>query len=59
MESERHTIAEIWKKLERGETLTSREEQMLAYSPYGTAARSSFGLIVVDTDEGRRTEENS
>jgi hypothetical protein len=44
--SERRVIEEIWKKKRRGEKLTDREEAMLAYSPYGTAARSSFQLVV-------------
>jgi hypothetical protein len=49
-QSERQIIEEIWKKKSRGEKLTDREEAMLAYSPYGTAARSSFTPVVrIDT----------
>ena len=44
--SERQIIEEIWKKKSRREKLTDREEAMLAYSPYGTAARSSFTPVV-------------
>jgi hypothetical protein len=48
--SERRIIEEILKKKERGEELTEREERVVAYSPYGTAARSSFPPVVVRTD---------
>jgi hypothetical protein len=51
MESEKQAIAQIREKMDRGEPLTPREERMLAYSPYGTVAKSSFGFIPVDTDE--------
>lgn len=54
-QSERRVIEEIWKKKRRGEKLTDREEAMLAYSPYGTAARSSFAPVVRFIDE---TEES-
>ena len=51
-QGEREIIEEIWKKKRRGEKLTEREEAMLAYSPYGTAARSSFAPVVrIDTDQ--------
>jgi hypothetical protein len=50
-QSERRVIEEIWKKKRRGEKLTDREEAMLAYSPYGTAARSSFEPVVRVDDE--------
>jgi hypothetical protein len=50
-QSERRVIEEIWKKKRRGEKLTDREEAMLAYSPYGTAARSSFEPVVRFDDE--------
>ncbi len=46
MTSERQIIEQILKKKERGERLTERETTMLAYSPYGTAARSSFAPVV-------------
>lgn len=46
MASERQIIEEILRKKERGEKLTDREATMLAYSPYGTAARSSFAPVV-------------
>ncbi len=46
MASERQIIEEILRKKERGEKLTDREVTMLAYSPYGTAARSSFAPVV-------------
>jgi hypothetical protein len=46
MASERQIIEEILQKKERGEKLTDREVTMLAYSPYGTAARSSFAPVV-------------
>lgn len=45
MASERQVIEEILRKKERGEKLTDREVIMLAYSPYGTAARSSFAPV--------------
>ena len=45
-QSEREIIEEIWKNKRSGEKLTDREEAMLAYSPYGTAARSSFAPVV-------------
>ena len=49
--SEQNVIAEIWKKKRSGRKLTAREEAMLAYSPYGTAARSSFAPVVrINTD---------
>lgn len=51
-QSERCVIQEIWKKKRRGEKLTGREEAMLAYSPYCTAARSSFAPVVrIDTEQ--------
>ena len=51
-QNERRVIEEIWKKKRRGEKLTDREEAMLAYSPYGTAARSSFAPVVrLDTEQ--------
>jgi len=53
MKSERRVIEEILKKKERGEKLTEREARMLAYSPYGTAARSSFAPVMVHTDTQR------
>jgi hypothetical protein len=53
MESERRVIEEILEKKERGEKLTEREARMLAYSPYGTAARSSFTPVVVRIDTER------
>jgi hypothetical protein len=53
MESEKRIIQEILEKKERGEKLTEREARMLAYSPYGTAARSSFAPIVMHTDTER------
>lgn len=46
MADERQIIEEILRKKERGEKLTDREVTMLAYSPYGTAARSSFAPVV-------------
>jgi len=46
MASERQITEEYLKKRERGEKLTEREATMLAYSPYGTAARSSFAPVV-------------
>lgn len=46
MTDERQIIEEILRKKERGEKLTDREVTMLAYSPYGTAARSSFAPVV-------------
>lgn len=45
MASEREMIRKILEKKERGEALTERETVMLAYSPYGTAARSSFAPV--------------
>ena len=45
MKSERQLIEKILDKQERGEKLTEREVRMLAYSPYGTAARSSFAWV--------------
>lgn len=38
-EKEKKLVEEIRKKLERGEKLTPREEQIYAYSPFGTAAK--------------------
>ena len=45
MKSERQLIEKILDKQERGEKLTEREVRMLAYSPYGNAARSSFAWV--------------
>jgi len=53
MKSERRVIQEILEKKERGEKLTEREARMLAYSPYGTAARSSFAPAAVHIDAER------
>jgi hypothetical protein len=51
--SERRIIEEILKKKERGEKITEREERMVAYSPYGTAARSSFAPVAIRIDAER------
>jgi hypothetical protein len=53
MKSEKRIIEEILEKRERGEKLTEREARMIAYSPYGTAARSSFAPIVARIDTKR------
>ena len=45
MKSEKQLIEEILLKQEQGHELTEREVRMLAYSPYGTAARSSFAPV--------------
>jgi hypothetical protein len=45
VKSERQLIEEILEKQEGGHKLTEREARMLAYSPYGTAARSSFAPV--------------
>jgi hypothetical protein len=45
VKSEKQLIEEILDKQERGHKLTEREARMLAYSPYGTAARSSFAPV--------------
>jgi hypothetical protein len=47
MKDERRIVEEILEKKRRGEKLTEREARMLAYSPYGTAARSSFAPVAV------------
>jgi hypothetical protein len=47
MKDERRVVEEILEKKRRGEKLTEREARMLAYSPYGTAARSSFAPVAV------------
>ncbi len=38
-EREKKLVQEILEKKERGEKLTEREECILAYSPYGYAAK--------------------
>jgi hypothetical protein len=45
VKSEKQLIKEILQKQEHGHRLTEREARMLAYSPYGTAARSSFAPV--------------
>ena len=45
VKSERQLIEEILEKQEGGHKLTEREARMLAYSPYGTAARNSFAPV--------------
>jgi hypothetical protein len=47
MKNERRVVEEILEKKQRGEKLTEREARMIAYSPYGTAARSSFGPVTI------------
>jgi len=54
MENERRVTEEILEKKQRGEKLTEREARMLAYSPYGTAARSSFNPISVRTETDQK-----
>jgi hypothetical protein len=51
--SERRVIEEILEKKERGEKLTEREARMVAYSPYGTAARRFFAPVAVRIDTKR------
>jgi hypothetical protein len=55
MKSEKRIIEEILEKKERGEKLTEREVRMVAYSPYGTAARSSFGPVAVRIEAEQRS----
>jgi hypothetical protein len=45
VKSERQLIEEILEKQVGGHKLTEREARMLAYSPYGTVARSSFAPV--------------
>jgi hypothetical protein len=53
MNKEKRVIEEILEKKERGEKFTEREAWMLAYSPCGTAARSSFAPVMVHTETER------
>ena len=47
-------MEEILQKRERAEKPTEREAQMIAYSPYGTAAPSSFMPVAVRIDTERK-----
>jgi hypothetical protein len=53
MKSERHVVEVILEKKQRGEKRAEREVRMLASSPYGTAARSSFAPVAVPIDTKR------
>ncbi len=52
MEEERRMVEEILAKRERGEKLSPREERIVAYSPFGTAARSSYPSVWFRLEEG-------
>lgn len=45
-------VEEILAKRERGEKLSPREERIVAYSPFGTAARSSYPSVWFRLEEG-------
>lgn len=52
LEDERRMVEEILAKRERGEKLTPREESIVAYSPFGTAARTYYPAAWFRSEEG-------